>query len=236
MDEDLDRLTRDQLVDAVAKLRHGIRAHRDSSRHELCWHHPALWGLLPEKTDPVPVVPDWPQFLQGCLRYRQSLDEQAPHAPRTREPYRASDLYHQVWIEASSAKVYEAIATDEGVGRWWDRPTTVQSPQGVVLEFSPGAEHGVLRARRLEMVPDRRVVWEFFSTHPQNSPASAWTGTRVTFEISRRPVPPWAAQRVDTAILDFRHSGWDEGSEYLGFCNFHWAEALNKLKQWCESS
>jgi hypothetical protein len=20
------------------------------------------------------------------------------------------------------------------------------------------------------------------------------------------------------------------------FCNFHWAEALNKLKQWCESS
>jgi hypothetical protein len=42
---------------------------------------------LPEQTDPVPVVPDWPQFLQGCLWYRQSLDEQAPHAPRTKQPY-----------------------------------------------------------------------------------------------------------------------------------------------------
>ena len=46
---------------------------------------PALWGLLPEKTDPVPVVPEWPQFLEGCIRYRRSLDEQAPSAPRTKD-------------------------------------------------------------------------------------------------------------------------------------------------------
>jgi hypothetical protein len=87
MDEDLDRLSREQLIDEVKKLRQGIREHRDSTRHELCWHHPALWGLLPEQTDPIPVVPDWPQFLQGCLQYRQSLDEQVPHAPRTKQPY-----------------------------------------------------------------------------------------------------------------------------------------------------
>jgi hypothetical protein len=54
--------------------------------HDLCWHHPALWGLLPETTDPVPVVPEWPEFIRGCVRYRQSLDEQAPNAPRTNEP------------------------------------------------------------------------------------------------------------------------------------------------------
>ena len=87
MDEDLGRMSREQLIDEVRRLRQGIRQHRDSSLHELCWYHPALWGLLPEKTDPVPVVPEWPQFLEGCLRYRQSLDEQAPHAPRSREPY-----------------------------------------------------------------------------------------------------------------------------------------------------
>lgn len=87
MDEDLDRMAPEQLVDEVRKLRHGIRQHRDSTRHELCWHHPALWGLLPEKTDPVPIVPAWPQFIQGCVKYRQSLDEQGPGAPRTTEPY-----------------------------------------------------------------------------------------------------------------------------------------------------
>lgn len=88
MDTDLDGMSREQLAAEVVKLRAGIRAHRDSSKHQLCWHHPALWGLLPEKTDPVPVVPSWPQFLRGCVQYRQSLDEQAPQAPRTDEPYR----------------------------------------------------------------------------------------------------------------------------------------------------
>jgi hypothetical protein len=87
MDEDLDGKSRDELLAEVKALRQGIRQHRDSSGHELCWHHPALWGLLPEKTDPVPVVPEWPEFMRGCVRYRQSLDEQAAGAPRTKEPY-----------------------------------------------------------------------------------------------------------------------------------------------------
>ena len=86
MDDDLAAMSRDQLIAEVARLRAGIRTHRDSSEHELCWHHPQLWGLLPEQTDPLPEVPDWPQFLRGCVRYRQSLDEQLPDAPRiTRE-------------------------------------------------------------------------------------------------------------------------------------------------------
>lgn len=60
MDDDLERMSRDDLVDEVKKLRAGIRRHRDSTGHELCWHHPDLWRLLPEKEDPVPVVPAWP--------------------------------------------------------------------------------------------------------------------------------------------------------------------------------
>ena len=88
MDNDLDGMAREQLIAEVKNLRQGIRAHRDSTGHELCWHHPALWSLLPEKSDPIPVVPDWPQFLRGCIRYRQSLDEQAANAPTSNEPFR----------------------------------------------------------------------------------------------------------------------------------------------------
>jgi hypothetical protein len=80
-------MTREQLLAEAQRLRDGIRQHRDATGHELCWHHPQLWGLLPEVTDPVPAVPDWPQFLQGCIRYRQSLDTQAPNAPRTGESF-----------------------------------------------------------------------------------------------------------------------------------------------------
>ena len=55
MDEDLEQLTRNELVAEVKKLRAGIRKLRDSTR---------------------------PQFLRGCLRYREPLDAQLPNAPR----------------------------------------------------------------------------------------------------------------------------------------------------------
>ena len=87
MDEDLETMSRESLVAEVRRLRDGIREHRDSAGHELCWHWPELWGLLPEKSDPVPRVPEWPQFLRGCIAYRQSLDDQAPNAPRTKEEF-----------------------------------------------------------------------------------------------------------------------------------------------------
>lgn len=88
MDEDLERMSREELIAEAKRLRAGIRAHRDGTGHELCWHQPALWALLPERTDPLPTVPTWPEFLRGCVRYRQSLDEQLPDAPRTDTAYR----------------------------------------------------------------------------------------------------------------------------------------------------
>jgi uncharacterized protein len=74
-DKDLLQFNHKQLLDEVIKLRNAIREHRDSTGHELCWHHPKLWNLLPEKTDPKIAIPEWPEFLKGCIRYRTSLDE-----------------------------------------------------------------------------------------------------------------------------------------------------------------
>lgn len=110
MDDDLEQLSRTQLAEEVRRLRAGIRDHRDSSGHALCWHHPALWNLLPERTSARIEVPEWPQFLRGCIRYRQSLDAQQPRAPRTRE-------------ESSDADVGAAAAGTAGAGSaGGDRP------------------------------------------------------------------------------------------------------------------
>lgn len=87
LDADLDDMHRDDLVEEVKRLRAGIRAHRDSTGHDLCWFHPQLWGLLPEPATSPVAVPEWPQFMRGCVRYRQSLDEQAPDATRTQEEH-----------------------------------------------------------------------------------------------------------------------------------------------------
>jgi hypothetical protein len=81
MDDDLGAMDRETLVAEVRKLRAAIREHRDATGHALCWHHPDMWALLPERTQPSIAVPPWPKFMRGCVRYRQSLDEQAAGAP-----------------------------------------------------------------------------------------------------------------------------------------------------------
>lgn len=81
MDEDLDTMSREALIAEARKLRAGIRAHRDSTGHDLCWHHPDLWGLLPEKVAPEVAVPPWPRFLRGCLAYREALERELKDAP-----------------------------------------------------------------------------------------------------------------------------------------------------------
>lgn len=82
MDEDLEALNREQLVAEVRRLRAGIRAHRDSTGHNLCWYHPQLWGLVRDEEQPCPWIPTWPKFLEGCVRYRAALDRELPDAPR----------------------------------------------------------------------------------------------------------------------------------------------------------
>ena len=83
MDDDLAKLDRDELMAEVKRLRAGIREHRDASGQDLCWHHPKLWGLLPEPVPSDIAVPKWPQFLRGCVKYREALDRELPNAPRT---------------------------------------------------------------------------------------------------------------------------------------------------------
>ena len=86
-DHDLRTMDASALVAEVKRLRLGIRKHRDSSGHQLCWHHPQLWGLLPENIPPQIAVPEWPQFFRGCVKYREALDRELPDAPRNNQEF-----------------------------------------------------------------------------------------------------------------------------------------------------
>jgi hypothetical protein len=80
MDEDLDRLTHSELLRHAKAMRSAIRRHRDAAGHDLCWYHPELWALLPDAPthSAPPPLPCWAEFMQGCVRYRQSLEQAAP--------------------------------------------------------------------------------------------------------------------------------------------------------------
>jgi len=148
-------------------------------------------------------------------------------------------LYHQLWINAPAAKVYEAISTADGLSRWWGPHESTETDTGLVLSHNPGPEHGVVRLKLLECVQNKRVEWECISEHPKSSPASAWTGTHFIWELSERDnvaAQSGFGQDGDRiAILDFRHTGYNENSEYFGYNNFGWGVALQNLKRVCES-
>lgn len=40
-------------------------------KRQLCWAK--LWTLVPEKVDLEIAVPAWPQFLRGCVHYRDAV-------------------------------------------------------------------------------------------------------------------------------------------------------------------
>ena len=82
-DGDLAAMSHAALLAQAREMRAAIRAHRDASGHDLCWHQPDLWALLPDPPKGGQAAPDWPQFLRGCILYRVSLDRQLGAAPRT---------------------------------------------------------------------------------------------------------------------------------------------------------
>ena len=136
-------------------------------------------------------------------------------------------IRHQLSIGAPVDTVYEAIATAEGIGTWWDQETRSETDRGVVLEHHPGPEHGVVKLRVVELVPDRRVEWECISTHPASSPASAWTGTHFIFELSGH------GRATD---VDFRQTGYDERSAFFNSNTEAWGQVLQNLKRVVETS
>lgn len=135
-------------------------------------------------------------------------------------------IHHQVSVNAPVAKVYEAIATADGISTWWDKQTPVETDRGLVLEHNPGPEHGVVQLRVVELVPDKRIEWECISTHPKSSPAHVWTGTRFIFEL---------ADAGDATTVDFYQTGYDERSEFFEFNSSAWEQVLQNMKQVVES-
>lgn len=74
-DLDLELMSLEKLKAEAKKLRAGIRKHRDATGHDLCWFHPELWNLLPDKIEPKPQVPPKDEFLHHCKLYRESLGD-----------------------------------------------------------------------------------------------------------------------------------------------------------------
>ncbi|HKU43423.1 MAG TPA: SRPBCC domain-containing protein [Polyangiales bacterium] len=133
------------------------------------------------------------------------------------------DILHRVGIKASLNRVYDALATRDGLADWWTNDTEGESKLGGIIKFrfhAGGKYIGGFDMKVLELQPGKRVSWQVVE-----GPAE-WIGTTISFELE---------QEDDYAIVLFKHQGWKEPSEFMHHCSTKWASFLLSLKALVET-
>ena len=133
------------------------------------------------------------------------------------------DILHRVGVKAPRDKVFEALATRDGLAGWWTRDTQGDSKPGGMLKFRflfDGKELGFFDIKVLELEPGKRVRWQV-----ADGPAE-WVGTKIVFDLEQTG--------GFTAVL-FKHQGWSEPGEFMHHCSTKWAIFLMSLKSLVES-
>jgi uncharacterized protein YndB with AHSA1/START domain len=133
------------------------------------------------------------------------------------------DILHRVGIKAPREKVYQALATREGVAGWWTADTQGESKVGGVLEALFTVDGKLIGRFDLEVLAlelGKRVLWQVVEGPPE------WIGTKIGFELR---------QEGEYSIVLFKHEGWKEPVEFMHHCSTKWAIYLMSLKSLVET-
>jgi uncharacterized protein YndB with AHSA1/START domain len=146
-------------------------------------------------------------------------------------------MEHEVWLDAETEKVFDALTTAKGLDAWWGKVVHAAPRIGEVVEFDHGLG-GPLRMEITDLVPNERLAWKCVSdfSDPSN-PASEWRGQTFVFELAARRDVDLLGGAQHVTVLRFRNTGWSAASRWYGFCNTAWGQTLSgNFKNACESA
>jgi uncharacterized protein YndB with AHSA1/START domain len=125
------------------------------------------------------------------------------------------DIRHRVGINAPISTVYDAVATREGIARWWTRDVDGESRPGgkLAVHFGSPEPAGVMEVTQLS--PPTQVRWRCAEGPDE------WKDTTLTFELK--------ANGEETALV-FTQAGWREPVEFMHHCSTKWGYYLVGLK------
>ena len=123
------------------------------------------------------------------------------------------DILHRVGIDAPPERVFDALATLDGLRGWWVSTATGEAKSGGTIDF------GFCRMQVEEAQRSRRVRWRCVDGPPE------WVGTSVGFDLD------W---RQDQTFVRFAHAGWREPVEFMHHCSTKWAIFLLSLRDLVE--
>ena len=126
-------------------------------------------------------------------------------------------IYHQVGIKAPVEKIFNAIATLQGVSGWWTLTSGEPTIDGE-LTFSFG-EHDVF-AKVTAYENNKHIEWTVQGEEGE------WLNTRICFDLD---------EKQDQVMVNFQHADWKEATEFLAHCSTKWAMFLLSLKKYVET-
>jgi uncharacterized protein YndB with AHSA1/START domain len=126
-----------------------------------------------------------------------------------------ADIRHRVGIAAPQEQVYDALATVEGLSRWWTADVRGDATLGGKLSFYFGGSEPSAVMDVVELDPCRRVAWRCVQGPDE------WVGTTLAFDL--------ATADGETA-LRFSQANWREPVEFMYHCSTKWAYFLLGLK------
>jgi uncharacterized protein YndB with AHSA1/START domain len=129
------------------------------------------------------------------------------------------DIRHRVGIAAPQNRVYEMLATKDGLAKFWTRQVEGDARVGGKLRFFFGKPEPSAVMEVVELSPDDRVQWRCV-----NGPAE-WVGTTITFDLT--------ISGGETVLL-FTHANWREPVEFMHHCSTKWATVLIGLRSGLE--
>lgn len=129
------------------------------------------------------------------------------------------EILHDFPVAAARTKVFEAVATEQGLERWWTRSSEGRTEVGAEwrLYFDPEFDW---RGSVTRLETDRLIEWEITRADTE------WTGTRVSVELSDHP--------GGLTWVRFSHSAWRTAGEHFRISSYCWAMYLRLLKQWLQ--
>jgi uncharacterized protein YndB with AHSA1/START domain len=131
------------------------------------------------------------------------------------------DIRHRVEISAPLDRVYQAVATTDGLSEWWTRDgVRGDSNEGSKLQFFFGQPEPAAVMEVTRLSPEGHVSWNCIEG------ADEWVGTTITFDLT---------QKGDETVVLFAHSGWREPGEFMAHCSAKWAYFLLSLKSYTET-
>jgi uncharacterized protein YndB with AHSA1/START domain len=128
-------------------------------------------------------------------------------------------IFHDLYIETSSDKVFEGISAPALLDEWWTNQCKGEVKTGSEYELYFTPEY-IWKATVTNCIPGKEFE---LTVHDSDND---WDGTKVGFIVE---------PKANGTKLQFYHQDWKEANEHFRVSSYCWATYLRILKRFLEN-